>query len=339
MELELNTLLSSDGISDERRQTVLKRRIANKSKQQKLLFSGRPSNDKAYRAANGIMFQGKSEKIILSKYFKKFEGQVDLIFTSPPFPLNRKKKYGNLQGDAYIDWLCEFGLLFKSLLKPTGSIVMEVGNSWVAGSPTMSTLATRALLEFLDRNKLHLCQEFIWNNPAKLPTPAQWVTIDRIRVKDSFTKIWWMSPNEKPKADNRKVLTEYSKSMKRLLEKGEYNSGRRASEHDIGATSFLRNHGGAISGAVLTHGNTLSNDRYQIFCRELGLTPHPARMPHPVPEFFIKFLTDKNDLVLDPFGGSNTTGACAQALDRFWLSIEANSEYINGSMSRFNWTR
>ncbi len=314
-------------------------KIAGGLKQEQLLFSGQPGNNRAYRTAKGIMFQGKSEEVISSCYFQKFNGQVDLIFTSPPFPLNRKKKYGNLQGDEYVKWLCDFGPLFKSLLKPGGSIVMELGNSWESGSPTMSTLAIRTLLEFLDRNDLYLCQEFIWNNPAKLPTPAQWVTIERIRVKDSFTKIWWMSPSEKPKANNRKVLTEYSRSMKRLLKQGDYNSGRRASEHKIGEKSFLSDHGGAISGSVLTHGNTLSKDRYQLYCREHSLTPHPARMPHPLPEFFIKFLTDENDLVLDPFGGSNTTGACAQALDRFWLSIEANPEYIEGSKARFDWNK
>ncbi len=282
------------------------------------------------------MLCGRSEEVLSSSYFGKFEGKIDLIFTSPPFPLNRKKKYGNLQGEDYIEWLCKFGPIFKSLLRPKGSIVIEVGNSWEKGSPTMSTLAIRSLLEFLDRNDLHLCQEFIWNNPAKLPTPAQWVTIDRVRVKDSFTKIWWMSPNEKPKADNRKVLTEYSDSMKKLLARGSYNSGKRASEHDIGSTSFLADHGGAISGSVLTHGNTLSRDRYQQYCKKKKLTPHPARMPRAIAEFFINFLTDENDIVLDPFGGSNTTGASSESLNRFWISVEANEDYIEGSKARFD---
>ena len=74
-----------------------------------------------------------------------------------------------------------------------------MGNSWEPGEPVMSTLALRSLLEFQSKNGLHLCQEFIWQNPAKLPSPAQWVNIERIRVKDSFTKLWWMSPNVKPK--------------------------------------------------------------------------------------------------------------------------------------------
>ena len=70
---------------------------------------------------------------------------------------------------------------------------MEIGNAWESGRPTMSTLSLRALLAFLEAGGLHLCQQFISHNPARIPSPAQWVTVERIRVKDSFTNVWWMS--------------------------------------------------------------------------------------------------------------------------------------------------
>ena len=310
-----------------------------KNKNRKLLFSGHPSKSQVYRTDWGFMLNGKTERIIKSKYMDKFEKKVDLIFTSPPYPLNTKKKYGNLKGEEYVNWLVNFGPLFKKILKPTGSIVIEMGNSWEKGSPIMSTLAIRSLLEFLKRNNLHLCQEFVWNNPAKLPTPAQWVNIERIRVKDSFTKIWWMSPSKTPRADNRKVLVEYSDSMKKLLERGYYNSGIRISEHRIGEKSFLKDNDGAISGSVLTFANTASSDPYLKFCKEKNINPHPARMPMKLAEFFIKFLTKPNDLVFDPFGGSNITGFAAESLGRFWISVEDSYEYIKGSIGRFNCAR
>ena len=81
----------------------------------------------------------------------------------------------------------------------------------------MSTLALKALLAFLEAGQLTLCQQFVWNNPAKLPGPAQWVNIERIRLKDAYTHLWWMSTTDRPYADNRQVLTEYSESMKDLL--------------------------------------------------------------------------------------------------------------------------
>ena len=282
------------------------------------------------------MHHAKSDELLAGTAAARFEGRVDLIFTSPPFPLNRKKRYGNERGEEYIKWLCGFGPLFKKMLKPAGSIVIEMGNSWEPGEPAMSTLAMRALLDFQSKNGLHLCQEFIWQNPAKLPSPAQWVNIERIRVKDSFTKLWWMSTTVKPKASNQRVLQEYSGSMKALLKRGSYNAGMRPSQHDISETGFLKNNGGAIPSNVLTYANTHNADAYQTYCRVHGLRPHPARMPTELAKFFIKFLTEPGDIVLDPFGGSNTTGAAAEELERHWMSIEASEEYVKSSRGRFN---
>ncbi len=281
------------------------------------------------------MLHGQSDEILADGSLARFEGKVNLIFTSPPFPLNRKKRYGNETGEAYIRWLCAFGPLFKKMLASDGSIVVEMGNSWEPGMPVMSTLALRALLAFQEKNDLHLCQEFIWYNPAKLPSPAQWVNVERSRVKDSFTKLWWMSPTEKPKASNQRVLQEYSKAMKTLLRRGTYNAGKRPSEHDISETAFLRDNGGAIPSNVLTYANTRNGDAYQTYCRENGLPLHPARMPADLAKFFIKFLTEAGDIVLDPFCGSNTTGAVAEELERFWIGIEASEDYIKGSRGRF----
>lgn len=289
----------------------------------------------AYTTNLGTFYQGKAEEIIASPQFLASHGKVNLIFTSPPFPLNRKKKYGNLQGDLYIDWLANFAPLFREILHPDGSIVIEVGNSWEKGSPTMSTLPLRSLLEFLTRGNLYLCQQFVYYNPARLPSPAQWVNVERIRVKDSYTNIWWMSPTIKPKANNRNILIEYSKSMKDLYKKQKYNFGKRPSEHNIGESSFLKDNGGAIPSNVITFANNLSNSKYLNYCKENCLQPHPARMPVGIPNMFIKFLTNENDLILDPFAGSNTTGSEAEILGRRWVSIEPNEEYAMGSIGRF----
>lgn len=59
-------------------------------------------------------------------------------------------------------------------------------------------------------------------------------------------------------------------------------------------------------------------------------------MPMDLAKFFIKFLTEPGDIVLDPFGGSNTTGAAAEELERYWISIEAANEYIRSSRGRFD---
>lgn len=289
-----------------------------------------------YKTNRGSMYCGLAEVALASDALHKYREKVQLIFTSPPFPLNRKKKYGNEQGEAYIKWLTNFASVFREYLKKDGSIVLELGNAWEPGEPVMSPLALRALLAFLDAGSFHLCEQFIVYNPARLPSPAQWVNVERIRVKDSFTHVWWMSTSPRPKADNRRILKPYSDAMLRLLKSGKYNSGRRPSEHHIGKDSFLQNNMGAIPSNVITLSNTRPNDQYLKYCRNNGISPHPARMPIGLPEFFIKFLTTPRNLVLDPFAGSNTTGAAAEMLKRRWISIEANQDYASGSIGRFH---
>jgi site-specific DNA-methyltransferase (cytosine-N4-specific) len=288
-----------------------------------------------YRRGSGHMTVGLAEEVIGSKRFDRYRGKVQLILTSPPFPLNRRKRYGNLQGEEYKEWLASFAPIFRELLTPTGSIVLEVGNAWEPRRPVMSTLTVESLLAFLKGGDLNLCQQFISHNPARLPSPVQWVNIDRVRVKDSFTHIWWMSPTDHPRANNRDVLTEYSPRMKALHRRGSYNTGRRPSEHIIGEASFLTDNGGAIPSNVLEHSNTVSCDYYRQYCLDRDLPIHPARMPAGISKFFIEFLTSPGDLVLDPFAGSNTTGAMAHTLNRKWIAIEANPDYAEGSQGRF----
>lgn len=288
-----------------------------------------------YRTTRGEALHGSIEGFLASQRAKDLRGKVKLIFTSPPFPLNRKKRYGNLVGEEYLAWLSGLAPQFKRLLTEDGSIVVEVGNSWNPGEPTMSTLALEALLAFKRAANLHLCQQFICHNPARLPSPAQWVNIERIRLKDSFTHVWWFAATPRPDACNRRVLQEYSHSMQKLLERGSYNSGKRPSEHDIGAQSFLTNNGGAIPASVLQFANTQAHDEYLAFCRANGYRPHPARMPPGLAEFFIRLLTRPRNLVFDPFGGSNVTGCASERLKRRWMIVEASDEYLDASEGRF----
>ncbi|GAB3795059.1 site-specific DNA-methyltransferase [Humibacter antri] len=305
----------------------------------------------AYTTDHGTMYQGTIEAF-LDEHEDELAGTVQLVFFSPPFPLNRKKAYGNLDGDAYLEWLKELAPRLARLLKPSGSLVMELGNAWVQGKPAMSLLPLKALMAVAEGAELNVCQQFICHNPARLPSPAQWVTIERIRVKDSYTHVWWMAPDEKPDASNTRVLREYSPAMQKLHERGNYNDGPRPSEFVISPTSFLAKHAGAIPPNALEFGeepdedkefgenflrmaNTASNDPYSRYCRDYELKRHPARMPAALPRFFINMLTKEGDLVLDPFGGSNTTGAVAEELGREWMAVEPNFDYIEGSKGRF----
>lgn len=301
----------------------------------------------AYRTSLGTMIHGRIEDALVAPPLSEQKGKVNLIVTSPPFPLVRKKRYGNETGEAYLQWLESLANPLAELLTDDGSIVIEIGNAWEEGSPIMSTLPLEALLAFKRAAKLNLCQHVICHNPARLPSPAAWVNLKRARLKDSFTHVWWMSKAEFPKADNRHVLNPYSKDMKKLLERQSYNAGTRPSGHVISKTGFLKDHGGSIGpnvldltgehypDSLLKYTGTRWDAGYRSYCKEKGLPAHPARMQSSLSAFFIQFLTDENDLVLDPFGGSNTTGSVAESLDRRWISVEADRGYVDGSLGRF----
>ncbi len=258
---------------------------------------------------------------------------VNLIITSPPFALIKKKEYGNVDASDYVAWFLRFADGFRRVLKRNGSFVLDLGGTWNKGFPTRSLYHFELLLN-LCRKNFSLAQEFYWFNPAKLPTPAEWVTIRRVRVKDAVNTIWWLSKNANPKANNRKILKPYSDSMISLLKNG-YKPNRRPSGHNI-SNKFQRNNGGAIPPNLLIIPNTDSNSQYLNECKKAGIKPHPARFPSFLPEFFIKFLTNDGDLVLDPFAGSNVTGEVAERLNRRWISFEIKENYIEGSKFRFS---
>jgi DNA modification methylase len=288
-----------------------------------------PLGAAAFTTPHGAMHLGDSKSLLA----KLPDASIDLVLTSPPYALHFKKEYGNADKAAYVEWFRPFAQQIRRILKPTGSFVLNIGGSYNAGQPTRSLYHFRLLLMLCDELGFHLAQECFWYNPAKLPSPAEWVNVRRVRVKDSVEYVWWLSISPMPKADNRKVLTEYSPDMKRLLVKG-YRAKERPSGHKI--TAKFQDRGGSIPSNVIERGNNESNSEYIRQCAEHGLKPHPARFPSALPEFFVKLLTDEGDLVLDPFAGSNTTGAVAERLGRCWLAFELESKYVETAKFRFD---
>jgi len=283
----------------------------------------------------GEAYNSTIEDFLKSKKGKSLVGKVNLIFTSPPYPLVVPKKYGNKQGEEYLDWIAQIAKDLSKLLTKDGSLVVEIGNAWNKGTPTMSTLPIETLISISKSSSMNICQQFIWHNPGKLPGPATWVNVKRERITDSYTHIWWYSKSEHPKADNRNVLTPYTAAMKNLIKTKKYNHGERPSGHKISKTGFLSDNGGSIARSALIYANTGFDTSYRDWCEKKKVPQHPARMPLELAEFFIKFLTHKNDLVLDPFGGSCTTGKAAEMLNRQWICIEPKKEYLIGAKGRF----
>ncbi|HEX3857178.1 MAG TPA: site-specific DNA-methyltransferase [Verrucomicrobiae bacterium] len=264
------------------------------------------------------------------------DSSINLVLTSPPFALQREKEYGNKTQADYVKWLAQFARLVYRKLKDDGSFVLDLGGAYELGSPTRSLYNFRVPIHFCDELDFHLAEDFYWHNPAKLPSPIEWVNKRKLRAKDSVNTIWWFGKTRWPKANVSKVLTEYSDRMKKLLEDpaGFYTPKKRPSGHDIGK-SFGKNNGGAIPSNLLQISNSESNGSYLRGCKTVGAKVHPARFPSKLPEFFIRFLTEPGDTVLDIFAGSNTTGSVAECEGRKWLAFDERLDYLATSSFRF----
>jgi DNA modification methylase len=285
-----------------------------------------------YSTELGSAFQGNALDLL-----KELDDEsVNLVFTSPPFALQRQKEYGNRDEAEYVDWLIEFAALVKNKLRADGSFVLDLGGAYQKGVPSRSLYPFRVVTRFCDELGFVLAEDFYWYNPSKLPSPIEWVNKRKLRAKDAVNAIWWFAKNAWPKANVTNVLTPYSERMKKLIADPEafYTPKKRPSGHDI-AAAFGKNNAGAIPSNLLQIPNSESNGQYLNGCATVGITGHPARFPAKLPEFFIRLLTDPGDLVVDIFAGSNTTGAVAEREGRRWLAFELDLGYLAASSFRF----
>lgn len=300
-----------------------------------------PNRQPFYKTEFGIAYQANSLDLLKELP----DNCINTIITSPPYALHFKKEYGNADKQDYVDWFLPFAENIYKVLKDDGSFILNIGGSYNKGEPTKSLYHFKLLIRLIEEIGFYLAQECFWYNPAKMPVPAEWVTVRRERIKESVEYVWWLSKKPHPKADNTKVLKPYSADMIRLNKRGVRETVR-PSGHAIRASFQKIESGGSIPPNVieeecvpddmLKFGNNAANDKYTIGCKENGIKIHPARFPASLPEFFIKLTTDVNDIVMDPFTGSNTTGWVSERLRRKWIAVESDNEYLQASKFRFD---
>ncbi|MCI5740636.1 MAG: site-specific DNA-methyltransferase [Lachnospiraceae bacterium] len=272
------------------------------------------------------------------------DNSINLIVTSPPFSNQRKKKYANFDEvpqSEYVEWLLQFARSAYNKLAPDGSLVIDIRSAYEKGKAVESIYPYEFLIRMVKDLNYKFCQNVYWNNTSALPLPIQYVNIEKIRLKNSLNMNMWFTKADdgRCKANNKNVLVPYSSRMQSLIDKPENfikgDQVTRPSGNVLTTKSWQKDNGGAIPSNLLSYPNSASNDSYLRYCKALNIKAHPARYPYKLIEFWVKFLTEEGDLVVDIFGGSNTTGKVAEDLCRRWMSIDISPEYVASSIFRF----
>lgn len=266
------------------------------------------------------------------------DGQVNLHFTSPPYPLNTPLAYGNVTSREYVDWFLPLAEQIYRTLADDGSFILNIGSVYRQGVPVLSTHFERLVIALEDKIGFKVAGKFYWD--GNKPPKTNWVTKDRVRVKNSVEEIYWFSKTPFPKANNRNILKPYSESYikaKQHAEKtGDFVRQRRPNLSI--APAFNVDNGGAIPGNILTFPYCKDDKDFVKSCYAHGIGKdkiHNARMPIELPEWFIKFLTNTGDLVADLFAGTGTVGKAASNLGRRFLISDRSYWYLKQAHLRF----
>lgn len=283
----------------------------------------------------GVAILGACEHV-----FSHLDAPITLVLTSPPYPLQKARAYGNPTEAQYVDWICETLEPMVKNLRPGGSICLNISNDvFLPGLPARSLYRERLVLALHDRLGLYKMDEFIWFNRSKPPGPVQYASIQRNQLNVAWEPVYWFTNNPRcVLADNRRVLQQHTEKHLALIHGG--GEQRDVSNSDgayvirPGAYGTLT--AGSIPKNVLSFGHRCAAQlAYKKAARAMGLPVHGAPMPLKLAQFFVEFLSMPGDLVVDPFGGSFTTADAAERLGRRWMSTECMLEYVLGGATRF----
>ncbi len=255
---------------------------------------------------------GDSRKILAD-----YVGQVDLIVTSPPYADARRNHYDSIHPDKFVEWFLTFHEPFFSALKPTGSLVLNIKDKVVNGVRHRYVWQT---IEALCERGWFAIDDYLWQKTN--PMPGYWPT----RLRDGWEYCFHLSKSERPyfNADAvRKPIGDWVTA--RLAKLGQNDLSR---HNSVNASGFGRNISKWVGKHTVLPSNVIS---LPLVGKNRG---HPAVFPVDLPLFFIKLLCPPDGLVVDPFGGSGTTGLAAISQSRRCLLIDNNPTYCQIALRR-----
>jgi DNA modification methylase len=245
------------------------------------------------------------------------ENSIDLIVTSPPYAEQRQDSYGGVPEDEYPAWMLDIGRASMRVLKPSGSLVINIKEHVNDGARSPYVLKMTLLLA----TEFHFVDEYIWEKTNPLPTGS------KKRLKDGFERCLHFTKTLDyqfyPNALCTKSTSKYCGSNERRKNKGAFSTKN-------GSNMAM---GKRITGDMVRPSNVFS---FPTSCISIG---HPAVFPPELPSRFIRLMTNEGDIVLDPFMGSGTTGLVCKQLGRNYIGIESKAEYVALAEKRINYAK
>jgi len=244
---------------------------------------------------------------------------IDLIFTSPPYADQRKKTYGGISPDEYIDWFMPKADEFYRILKPKGTFILNIKERVVNGE--RHTYVIELILEMRKRGWLWT-EEFIWHK--KNSYPGKWPN----RFRDNWERLIQFNKQRKFNMYQESVMVPVGDWAKdRLNNLSETDKTR--DESRVGS-GFGKNISNWVGRKKVYPNNVLH------LATECANRNHSAAFPVDLPSWFIKLFTEPGDIVLDPFIGSGTTAVAAAQLSRKYIGIDTEKDYIELSKERIS---
>lgn len=236
---------------------------------------------------------------------------VDLIVTSPPYADSRKKTYGGIHPDKYVEWFLPITGELLRVLKPTGTFILNIKERTVKGE--RHTYVIETILEMRKQGWLWT-EEFIWHK--KSCHPGKWPN----RFRDAWERCLQFNKQRQFDMYQENVMVpmgDWAKSrLKNLSETDKRRDNSRVQ------SGFGKNVSNWVNRKMAYPSNVLH------MASETGNKNHSATFPLGLPAWFIRLFSKEGDLVLDPFLGSGTTALAAMMQGRHYLGIEIMPEYV-----------
>jgi site-specific DNA-methyltransferase (adenine-specific) len=252
------------------------------------------------------IYLGDSKEVLL----KVPDNSIDLIITSPPYADQRKKTYGGIHPDDYVEWFLPISSQLLRVLKPSGTFILNIKEKVVNGE--RSTYVIELILSMRKQGWLWT-EEFIWHK--KNCYPGKWPN----RFRDAWERLLQFNKNKKFNMYQEKVMVPMGDWAKTRL-KNLSDTDKIRDESKVGS-GFGKNISNWLSRKKAYPTNVLR------LATECNNKNHSATFPESLPEWFIKLFTKRGDTVLDPFMGSGTTNVVAYNMDRNSIGIDINKDF------------